>query len=526
MPGRLRAATLRMTAIGITAPPAGRVRNAAEQFLCGGSDNAATLRVLALFVIAWTAFQTTAYSSVALHPDLTEVFAWSQHPSASYSKHPPLSALMVHAWFLVFPVADWSYHMLAMTNAAIGLFFTDLIARRYLDRDKRIFVLLLLMLTPFYQFHGQRFASSQTLISTWPLATWCFLKSFERRGIVWPIAAGVAAALAMLGKYYSIYLIAAFPLAVAAHRDGLNYLRSPAPWISATAGFLALSPHLIWLASNGLQTFSYAFSVHGDISSGKALIASGKYLVGLIAYAALPLAGYWIAVRPARPTIRDVLAPSDPERRMLLTLFLVPLLLPAIVAPLLHTSLKSLWTMQAWFLLPILLLAPRSAVLPRDTMIATAICIFMATIAIVAAAPIIAWRYQPDGIRQDRSYSHLLAAEVTRKWRGRFGTKLSIVTGEPGIASATTFYSSEHPDFLAAADLWASPWVTAERAANEGAAIVCRADQQIACEWGVRALGATAQALHKTEITLASHYLGSTTRPQKFLMWFLPPDGR
>jgi 4-amino-4-deoxy-L-arabinose transferase-like glycosyltransferase len=515
-----------MTAIGIVASPANRFRTAAEQFLGSGSDNAVVLRILVLFVTAWTAFQTIAYSSVALHTDLAEIFVWSQHPSASYYKHPPLGALMAYLWFSVFPVADWSFHLLAMTNTALGLFFTDLIARRYLDRDKRIFVLLFLMMTPFYQFHGQRFASNQTLISTWPLATWCFLKSFERRGLAWPIAAGAAAALAMLGKYFSVYLIAAFPIAVLVHADRWRYLRSPAPWISVAAGLLVLSPHLLWLATNGPQTFNYAFSVHGNVAFGHALAKSGSYLLGLVGYAALPFVAYWLVVRPNRAAIRDIVAPSDPERRMLIVLFIVPLLLPALTAPLLKTSLTPLWTMQAWFLLPVLLLVPRSAVLPRRAMVTTAICVFIATLLVVAASPVVAWRYHTNGIGQDREYSHQLAVEVTREWQKRFGTPLVIVTGEQNVASAVTFYSDAHPDFVFVAGLWTAPWITSERLAHEGAAILCRADDPASCEQGVRALGTTEQALQKTEITLASHYLGSTTRPEKFLMWFMPPGSR
>ena len=104
-----------------------------------------------------------------------------------------------------------------MVNAAVALFAIDRIARRYLSGDKRLLVLLLLLLTPFYQFQAQRFASNQTLLSTWPIATYCFLRAFETRGLAWSAAAGATAALAMLGKYYSIYLVAAFIVAALAH---------------------------------------------------------------------------------------------------------------------------------------------------------------------------------------------------------------------------------------------------------------------------------------------------------------------
>jgi 4-amino-4-deoxy-L-arabinose transferase-like glycosyltransferase len=512
-----------MTAIGVSVTPAERLRNATDKFLWAGSDNAGTLRILILFVAAWTTFQTLSFSSVGVHPDLTEIFGWSMHPRASYFKHPPLAALMAHGWFTIFPIADWSFHLLAMTNAAVGLFFTDLIARRYLDRDRRIFVLLFLLMMPFYQFHGQRFASNQTLLSTWPIATYCFLRSFERRGVIWPVAAGIAAAAAMMGKYFSVYLIAAFPVAVLLHRDWLRYLRSPAPWISTAAGFLVLAPHLAWLYANGPQTFDYAFSVHGHISVGRALAKSGSYLLGLIGYAALPCAAYWFAVRPSRETLRDTFWPNDPERRMLVALFAVPLILPAVVAPILKTSVTPLWTMQAWFLLPILLLVPASAVLTHRAMITTAICMAVATIVIIVVAPMIAWSYHANGIGQSREYSQSLATELTREWRSRYGTRLSIVTGDENLAGGAAFYSPDHPDSVFLVGLWTTPWVTPERIAREGTAILCRAVDPAACIQGLQTLAVPDAVVQRTEITLANHFLGSTTRPEKFLIWLVPP---
>src|ERR1700680_2630457 len=117
---------------------------------------------LLMFVIFYTAFQVIAFASVGLNPDLLEVYAWGLHPAAGYYKHPPLGGLMAGAWFSVFPPTDWAFHLLAMANAAVGFYAIDLISRRTLSGDKRITVLLLLLLTPFYQFHGQRFASNQT----------------------------------------------------------------------------------------------------------------------------------------------------------------------------------------------------------------------------------------------------------------------------------------------------------------------------------------------------------------------------
>ena len=173
-------------------------------------DGRAVAILLLLFVAVWTVFHVVSRASVDLNPDMTEAYAWGRHPSAGYYKHPPLSALMAAAWFAIFPAADWSFHLLAMVNAAIALFAIDRIAKLYLSGDKRLLVLLLLLLMPFYQFHSQRFGANPVLVATWPIATYCFLRAFQTRGLGWSVAAGVAAAAAMLGKYYSIFLIGAF----------------------------------------------------------------------------------------------------------------------------------------------------------------------------------------------------------------------------------------------------------------------------------------------------------------------------
>jgi len=47
------------------------------------------------------------------------------------------------------------------------------------------------------------------------------LRSFEARDVKWAVAAGAAAALAMLGKYYSVFLIASFVVAALCQKRSL-----------------------------------------------------------------------------------------------------------------------------------------------------------------------------------------------------------------------------------------------------------------------------------------------------------------
>ena len=485
----------------------------------------ATFILLALFVAVWTSFQIVSFSSLDLHPDLTEIYAWSQHPIAGYYKHPPLGALIAAAWIAIFPVADWSYYLLAMTNAAIALYAIDLIARRYLTGDKRLFVLLFLLLMPFYQFHSVSYNANATLLSSWPIAVYCFLRAFETRGVLWSAAAGAAAALAMLGKYYSCYLVAGLVVAALAHPARWTYLKSPSPWISAAIGLAVLAPHLYWLVVNDFPTFEYAFGMHRFSSRLDILTSNAQYLAGAIGYVAAPVAVYLLAVRPGRRVLARAFWPADPELRMLVVLLAVPLLLPPLSAPFLGVKLTPLWTMQAWFLLPIILLAPKAVILPRRAAVAVALFVLVITAAVTAVAPGLAWLNHLKENENGSAYFRLTSEEITTAWRRLTGTPLRIVLGDPNFAAAASFYSPDHPDFVPGFDLWRAPWVTEERMQREGFAVVCRADDAQCAAAALRHVAGN-PLTQRREIEVPNRYLGHTSATKRFHILIVPPRAR
>src|SRR5262245_4757863 len=320
-------------------PESGTLGRAFGTWLDHAPKGLSTRFFLLWFVLLYTAFAIISSASVGLHPDLLETYARGLHPAAGYEGPAPLAALMAGAWFSLFPPTDWAFHLLAMANAAAGLYATDCIARRYLDGDKRIAVLLLLLLTPFYQFVGQRFGADQTLLSTWPVATYCFLRAFETRSLAWSAGAGAAAAIAMLGNYYSVFLIAGFVAAVLAHPGRRTYLRSWSPWLSTAVSALVLAPHLQWLLAPDIIFEDHVAARHAGAPLAEVLWKDAVCIVEGIASVGLLLAVYWLAVRPGRITLRETLWPPDPDGRALVALLAAPLLLPAVVAPFISTVL-------------------------------------------------------------------------------------------------------------------------------------------------------------------------------------------
>ena len=64
----------------------------------------------------------------------------------------------------------------------------------------------------------------------------------------------------MLGKYWSIFLLAGMGLSVLFDKRRVAYFRSAAPWITTGAEFIALAPHLFWLVRSDFKLFSYAMT--------------------------------------------------------------------------------------------------------------------------------------------------------------------------------------------------------------------------------------------------------------------------
>ncbi|MDB5504670.1 MAG: hypothetical protein JWR89_4572 [Tardiphaga sp.] len=476
------------------------------------------------FAAVWLLFLSVAYLSGDLHADALETWTVGRQFAWGNAKHPPLMGWAAHLWTLVFPLTDWSFQLLAMTNAAVALWAVDLIARRFVRGDSRAVVLLLLMLLPAYQFHAQRFNANTALLAVWPLATYCFLRSFESRTVGWAAATGAFAALAMLGKYYSVFLIGSFVLAAVVHPQRAVYFRSRAPWVSALAGLVVLGPHLHWLATTGATPFAYAIQVHGGIPLGPAVLEACMFVLGLAATLALP-ALVWVLSAELR--LRRF--PADframpPGLVLLFWIFVGTVVLPVIAAIVIGTDMPSLWALQGLFLAAILIVGGASYTLERLYVVNLAA--FVAGIAVVAvaiAAPYHAY-YRNNINPNDRSYYHLAADELTRRWHAVSDRPLPAISGDDGLAFATAFYSPDHPVYRRPFQYqynWGLPRVTT---LEKGWAAMCFADDDHCMDW-MRRVTAIAPQYTRFEFVVTPRLWGRDGIPATIAALMVTPHG-
>ncbi len=149
--------------------------------------------------------------------------------------------LLVRAWFSVFPLAEWSYYLLAMLMPAAALWIMWRLSADYLEVEKRVAGVALMTFVPFFNFHALKYNVNTVLMPMWALTTWWFLRSYERRSLVYAALAGLAAAVAMLTKYWSVFLLAGLAIAALSDARRMRYFGSLAPWITVAAGLALLA---------------------------------------------------------------------------------------------------------------------------------------------------------------------------------------------------------------------------------------------------------------------------------------------
>ena len=125
------------------------------------------------YVAIWTVYGVLAKSSQDVpDADMAEAVAWSRELALGYSED---TRLCRHGWwrhwFAVFPVSDWAFYLLALTIIGIALWTAWHLAGDYLDRDKRVIALAVLMLIPFFNFHALKFNANTVLVPLWAATT-------------------------------------------------------------------------------------------------------------------------------------------------------------------------------------------------------------------------------------------------------------------------------------------------------------------------------------------------------------------
>ena len=210
-------------------------------------------------VVLWTLILIELKAAQDVHMDVAEAFAWGEKFQLGYGKHPPLSGWIAGLWFMVFPVADWSTYALAMATLGCGLVFCWLIAPACCRPAPRLLVGGDARALSDLQFQGlqiqRRPGAVGDLAPGRARLSAMRSRSAPRAPGLW---LGLAAALALLTKYWALTMLGAVGIAALVHPDRSRFLRSPAPWAAIATMAIAMLPHLWWLKQVDFVPLTYA----------------------------------------------------------------------------------------------------------------------------------------------------------------------------------------------------------------------------------------------------------------------------
>jgi 4-amino-4-deoxy-L-arabinose transferase-like glycosyltransferase len=482
----------------------------------------AAAALLAGYALLWWAYALIAKSTQSIHFDMGEVFAWSTELAYGYPKHPPFPAWVAAVWFAVFPRADWAYYLLATTSISLALWFIWLIAVRSIAGDKRAVALVLLAFAPVFNLQPLKFNSNALLIPVWAGATWLFLRSYSSRTLLAGALAGAGAAIAMLTKYWSVFLIGGFAVGAFAHPRWRDYFRSPAPWAAVAVGAALLAPNLATLFEYHFYAFTYASASHADASFVSVLDSFGNYFGGIL-YLAGSLLVLQIGAAPRPAAWREIVWPSEPELRFLTVILWAGFLSPIVAALALKMRLNALWTMPCWALLPALALsAPGIAVTRRAAagMLAGA---YVIPLVALAVSPFVALRVLENGVDNQAAYYEPLAREVDRRWPQVSDRPLRYVAGPEGLAWGCTFYCRDRPRAFPSFSRVNAPWIDPAAMAHDGFVALCLAEDP-GCLGRARAIAASNARAREETVEIARTAFGRSGEPRRFTILLSPPQ--
>jgi 4-amino-4-deoxy-L-arabinose transferase-like glycosyltransferase len=494
-----------------------------REALCDGRRRERTVALLlAGYTGIWTLYDLVSRSGEGIHHDMGEMVAWSRDLSLGSPKHPQMGAWIAGLWFSIFPERDWAFYLLANVLIAITLWFAWRLTENRLSDDKRVAGLAFLMLVPFFNFFAWKYNANTILIPLWAATTFFFIRSVETRTPTMAALAGLAAAAAMMGKYWSIFLLAGLALAALLSPQRREYFRSAAPWITIAAGALALAPHLYWMASHQFVTVDYALKGHRAGSVFNSLKDAGIYLSGIAAYLALPVfLLIWFA-RPKWQALLDTLWPQAGARRFLLAAFSLPILLPIPIALLNQTDLASIWAMPACILAPVVFLSsPKLEISHAAARKILAVAAAFSVVALVIA-PARALRIRETGALHYADCYKPVARTVMKQWRKASGGPLAVFGSTGELMNGASFYITDRPSVLNIAQENQTPAVDAARVSRQGIAIACPMEDA-RCVQAAATIARAYPGARSMERNISRHYRGAASRGHRVLIVTIPP---
>ena len=475
--------------------------------------------IMCALILAYALFWATyaqVSSSSGVHIDSLEAYAWGREFRLGYYKHPPFWAWVAGLWFMVLPKTDWSFWLLSELNGALGLAGAYALMGRVCAQRTRLICVLLLMLTPFYQFNALRFNANTILLSLWPWTMYFFVRSIEKPRLFSAMVCGLLAGFALLSKYSGLVMIGSCFLAALTHHNRKAYFASAAPYLSLMVASAVFAPHVIWLFRDGFQPLSY-LATKIDLQD-RAISSSFFQFIGAnAAFFALPMAVLLLARWRGGAAKTAMPAPENGQSFENM-IAISPLILSLIAGSAGHTALAIPFGVPIFSLVPLSLLRMTR---PNQETALTYLryCVIALMAGCAIAGPLI------PRVFIDMKHRHHVEPRIEATdaaialWREKIGAPLRYVSGDRVNSLSITFRSRDDTSELNGFNLRWSPTVTLEKLRRHGLLVLCTGGN-LPCLEGVVPFLSPRSTRH--DISVARNIPGAPT--VDYTVFLTPPE--
>jgi hypothetical protein len=221
-----------------------------------------------LLILVTTALRIVFGSALGLGVDESYMVAAGRNLSLGYFDHPPASWWL--SWGAAHLVGSEAPIVVRLPFIALFALSTWLMYRlgaAVADARAGLWAAILLNLSPVFGV-----TTGTWVLPDGPLdcallgAALCLVRALEREALLWWLATGVCAGLALFSKYSAILTMAGAALYLLSSPQHRHWLARPGPWCAVTVAGLVFSPVLIWNSEHGWISLAFqgdrAFGAH------------------------------------------------------------------------------------------------------------------------------------------------------------------------------------------------------------------------------------------------------------------------
>lgn len=240
--------------------------------------------LMILHFVLWTIVPTFLRHSLPM--DALEGFVWGQNWLLGYDRNPWLNAWLTHLGVVIGGSSGWLIYAFSQLSVVTCFFVVWKLGTKITNQCYALVAVFLLQTMQYYTLASVDLNDNVLELGIWALIILYFYEALLSQKIRYWLSVGLWAGLALMTKYYAIVLFFPMLLVMLLTQEGRNSFKKLGFYLGVVLFFAIITPHFIWLFSNGFVTIQYAVM---RVSAENAWHNSGGYFALVHLLAILPM---------------------------------------------------------------------------------------------------------------------------------------------------------------------------------------------------------------------------------------------